>query len=74
MSSTLTYEIPDTGTSLPNQLKYAIALRYASPIHVEISQVDRDYFEGLRDAGIRCAQTVLDLLKKHDRIILKEGF
>lgn len=58
---------PIEGISLSHELKLAIQDRYFDGSNqVTISSNDREFFEGLKAAGIKDANKVLKLIDKHD--------
>lgn len=59
----------DHGKELPDELKYA--MEKASSFHegkTLAMTTSLPYYEGLRDAGIKGAQDVIDAIEKHERV------
>lgn len=58
---------------LADQLKYVIREKFFDSLgtdSITVNQSELDYFEGLKDAGIEDAETVIELINKHGEICL----
>jgi len=74
MSSSLIWEpvIEQDGRSLPCGLKSALRKRFGDPVDVTLSGSDRNYLEGLSDAGLDGSSGILSAIDKHGMIKVKE--
>ena len=63
MSGTLKWKPIKSKGSLPDELRFIFENKYSFP--VEMSSSDVSYIEGLRDAGIKSASDLLELLEKY---------
>lgn len=78
MSSSLQWKpaFPAEGGTLDYELKRAISRRLwdtdGSTGHGEatVTRADLPYLEGLRDAGVKGAQKLIDLIEKHEAVIV----
>lgn len=50
---------------LSETLKYTARHKYGSCIDVELNSHDIPYFEGLRDAGVKDAQKIIDAINEY---------
>lgn len=74
MSSTLVWH-PVTNTKpLDDVLKFALRKRYRECVDTSMDSGDIPYLTGLLHAGIRDAETLIDAIKKHTEIIVKEEY
>lgn len=74
MSSTL-YWVPvvQTGKSLPDELKYALRKKFGGYIcNTRLLSGHIEYLNGLRDAGTKGAQELIDAIEKHGEIEISE--
>ena len=55
-------------TDLSDHLKYALRKRFDGHVDVTMNESDAQYLQGLRDAGLKDAQTLLDAIAKHGEI------
>lgn len=53
---------------LDDQLKYAMRKRWSGHVDVTLNESDASYLQGLRDAGVKDAQVLLDAIAKHGEI------
>ena len=75
MSSTLIWQRASASDgSLSDTLKFALRKRCGNPVNTEMCHDDMDYLIGLRDGGIGAAQELIDAIKEHDSIILREEY
>lgn len=73
MSCTLCWKpVSKTCKSLDDALKFALRKRYGPTIHTTLDSSDFEYLEGLRDAGVKDADTILDAIEKYGQISLFE--
>lgn len=76
MSSTLVYRpIKSYEGNLPDELKFSLLNRFDGII--ENVSVDEDfipYLEGLKDGGVKGADKLIKLIKKHGEIELNEAY
>lgn len=77
MSSTLMWQpIREPGGCLPDELKKVISRRLwgtDGSCGIGVAPVDRSdisYLEGLRDGGVKGADELIKLIRKHDKIQL----
>ena len=78
MSSTLKWRpnVPIEGHCLTDALKYRLSRRLwgtdgsCGDGNATMTEEDIPYVEGLRDAGVKGAQELIDILYKHGSIIL----
>ena len=75
MSSYLNWEPVDRpkGT-LPDELKFALRKRFREPVDTTMHNSSVPYLEGLRDAGVKGAQALLDAIEKHGEVTVKEEY
>ena len=59
---------------LDTQLKFALRKRYGEPVSATMSKNHIDYLTGLKDAGIKDAEKLIDFIEKHDEIFVKEEY
>ena len=78
MSSNLEWKpvIRKRGNPLSDELKFAMRNRdqINDQVNDILNSVDVPYLEGLRDAGIKDAQKLIDAINKHKEIEVKEIF
>lgn len=78
MSSTLLWRpvMPVEGFSLPYELKKTLSRRLWDTDgsigggEASMTEDDIPYLEGLRDAGVRGAEELIEVLRKHSLIVL----
>lgn len=74
MTMNLYWRPVSDGKSLPDDLEYALRKRWGEgwgerSLYTE----DVPYLEGLRDAGLKSAQVLLNALEEHDQVVLYEA-
>lgn len=78
MSATLKYRPAGQGKDLPDELKYALRKRYDGTIHKMVFRkddaIDMAYLAGLRDAGVKGADVLLEAIEKHSDIEVWEQY
>lgn len=74
MSSNLYWKpVMKESNDLPDELKYALQKRYEGYIEGTILEYDDiSYLEGLRDAGVKGAQDLIEAIKQHDLVRIWE--
>jgi len=74
MSTCLFFEpVMESGKELSDKLKYAFRNRFDYEGGYEIlTDVDKPYLQGLKDAGIEDANTLLAALEQYDRVKIWE--
>lgn len=75
MSSNLVWEPVNRETGdLEDGVKFAMRKKYGDPVDTQLDTSDIPYFEGLRDAGVKGAEAVIEAIQKHYDIVVKEVF
>ncbi len=75
MSSTLTFEPFDRKKkTLSDEIKFMLRNRYGEPIDAAIDVEEIPFLEGLIVAGVSEADKIINAIKKHGKIILKEEY
>lgn len=76
MSSNLCWQpIKQNWRDLPDQLKYVLQKRNEGSLaNFIMDRSDIPYLSGLKDAGIKGAETLIDAIEKHYEIEVKEIF
>ena len=76
MSSNLIWRraVIDSDGDLSTKMKFLLRKRFGETINTVVCHDDMDYFIGLRDAGIKEAQEIIDAINEHNEILLKEEF
>ena len=74
MSATLKWipVINQEGTSLDCQLKFILRDKYHYP--AVLNEFDIEYLSGLRDAGIKGAQELIDAIVQHNAVKIFEEY
>lgn len=57
---------------LSDELKFALMNRYGLHIDHVFKDADIQYLNGLSDAGIKCADELIDAIKQHGEIRISE--
>ena len=57
---------------LSDGLKFALRKRYGGHVDTILDGGDMSYLEGLRDAGVEDADTLIEAIKKYDSIHVRE--
>lgn len=59
---------------LPDELKYILQKRYEGYIEgVTIGPKSLNYLEGLKDAGVKGAEELMELIEQHEKIRIWES-
>jgi hypothetical protein len=75
MSSNLQWQpLKQNWKDLSSDLKFAMRKRCHDPIDAILTSYDLLYLEGLRDAGIKDAQVLIEAIEKYDEIQVKENY
>ena len=76
MSSTLTWEPQHREKdSLPDELKFVLRKQCSDGyVDIRMSESDLAYLRGLRDAGVKGAQTLIEAIEKYESIIVREEY
>lgn len=74
MSSSLSAYIRRGGVPLTSQIKYIFQGKYGSPIKKTLSESDCDYLNGLKDAGVDGAETLIELIDKFGEVEIMEEY
>lgn len=59
---------------LPTAIKFALRKRFPGGVNITLDTTNLDYLQGLADAGIDGAQTLVDAIDQHECIELTEVF
>lgn len=57
---------------LDDALKFAIRKRYGGTVDTVMTSEDVPYLEGLRDAGVKDAKTLIEAIEKYGSIYVRE--
>ena len=69
MSLNLYWEPADReANDLPDELKYVMRKRFDGAVDTVFDEGDAHYIQGLRDAGVKGAQELLDAIAKHGSV------
>lgn len=75
MSSSLVWEPVNRKTKfLEDSVKFALRKKYGDPVDAVLSGDDVPYLQGLRDAGIKGIDALLEAIEKHHEIEVKEVY
>ena len=75
MSSNLQWQpLKQNWKDLSSDLKFAMRKRYPDPIDIVLLRGDIPYLEGLWDAGLMDAKSLIDAISKYGEIQVKENY
>lgn len=75
MSSTLYWEpMQRKSQSLPDALKYVLQKKASGTVDAVMGEHDLAYLNGLKDAGIKGAQELIEAIEKHGEVVVHEQF
>jgi hypothetical protein len=77
MSSTLVYEpvVIQKNFGLDDELKFVLRKAFSDGrVNLVFSQKDTDYLRGLRDAGIKGANELIDAINEHEQVRVYEEY
>ena len=75
MSSNLVWQpVKANYKNLPDELKFAMRKRFDGHVKTTMDESDAGYLQGLRDAGVKGAQELLDAIAKYGEIEVKEVY
>lgn len=75
MSSNLIWEPVDRKThDLPSELKFALRNRYDGHVDAIMGDNDISYLSGLKDAGVKGADKLIEAIEKYGEIAVKEVY
>ena len=77
MTSSLIWEPvvePDMDRGLTTRLKFLLRKRYGEPVNRDFGEEDLPYLEGLVDGGIEDAVALVETIKTHGRVNVREEY
>ena len=63
---------PEKMNDLPNELKFILRKRYGNPIDSILDNSSFPYLQGLGDAGVKGVDKIINAIRKHGEIRVKE--
>lgn len=74
MSSSLIWEpvVKQKENDLDDQLKFSLRKRYGDPVNLRFNHQDLGYLRGLSDCEVKGADELIEAIKKHGEVLVKE--